>query len=509
MGVDIGTTGCRAVIYRTDGSRLSGETAEYPLYTPKAEWAEQDPDEIYEAFLHVVRQSMAASGLQPQELAGICFSSVMHSIFPVDREGRPLYPMLIWADSRSQSYVDQIRREPEWEAVYHKTGCPLHPMYPFYKLMWFKEERPDLFRQTWKFIGIKEYICFRLLGKYVIDKSVASTTGLYNIHAMEWDGAILDRIGISSDMLSAVMPTTHVEYGIHRELAASLGIASDTPVVLGAADGIMSNLGSGAVSPGQVTAMIGTSGAIRGLVSQPKTDPAMRTWCYHMTETHWVVGGAINNGGMALRWARDKLADAERQMAEKAGIDVYDLLSRYAGEKNPGADGLLMLPLFTGERAPYYNANARGVLFGLNLNHGKRHMVRAVMEGVVYSLAQVFHVLEDVAGETGEIRASGSFTRSPLWVQMMADVFGRVITVPGEPQGAAFGAAVLGMVALGMMDDIAGVNRLIPVEKEYVPDMANHRYYREMLALYGRIFNKLQPEFDEIARLQREWGRNG
>lgn len=505
MGVDIGTTGCRAVIYRQDGSMLAGQSTEYPLYTPQAAWAEQNPHEIYDAFVHVVRGSMERSGLKPDELAGICFSSVMHSIIPVNKEGVPVHNMLIWADSRSQAYAEEVKSHYDFQSIYQRTGCPNHPMYLLYKIMWFKRERPELFSQIAKFIGIKEYICYRLLGKYVIDKSVATTTGLYNIHAGAWDREVLDIAGISGDMLSEVAPTTHAERGVIPETAAALGISTDTAIILGAADGIMSNIGSGAVDPGQVTAMIGTSGAVRGITDTPKVDSKMRTWCYHVTENHWVVGGSINNGGIALRWIRDKFAGVEQQVAEKAGLDIYDLLSKYAEEKHLGADGLVMLPLFSGERAPYYNANARGVLFGLNMNHGKRHLIRATMEGVLFSLANVFQALEEGVGKSHEIRASGSFTRSPFWVQMMADVFGRDITVPGEPEGAAFGAAFLGMAALGMVDDISRVHDLITVRNIVVPNQNNHERYRRLLEIYQRIYSNLQHEFEEIAQIQREW----
>jgi gluconokinase len=249
--------------------------------------------------------------------------------------------------------------------------------------------------------------------------------------------------------------------------------------------------------------MIGTSGAVRVVTDKPKVDEQMRTWCYNMTEDYWILGGAITNGGIALRWVRDKLAEAEQHMAEELCLDEYEILGKYAEQIPAGSDGLIMLPFFAGERAPYYNANSRGVLFGLNLNHDKRHLVRATMEGVVYSMFSVFRALEEVAGKSGEIRVSGSFTRSRLWVQIMADVFGRVITVPGEPEGAAFGAAVLGMCALGIIPDIKKINDLINIKERYHPDECNHELYRRLYAIYERIYWNLQKEFEEIAGIQR------
>lgn len=505
MGIDIGTTGCRAVIYRQDGTILSNHSVDYPLYTPQATWAEQDVEDIYQAFEQVVRQASNEAKLASGELAGICFSSVMHSIIPVDSAGTPLHRMLIWADSRSQIYLEQLKARHDAAAVYQKTGCPPHPMYPLYKIMWFKHERPDIFARTAKFIGIKEYICHKLFGRYLVDKSIATATGMYNLHTLRWDEDLLAILGISADMLAEVAPTTHIVRGISRDMAARLALPADIAVILGASDGILSTIGAGAVNPGQVTAMIGTSGAVRVVTDKPLVDEKGRTWCYNMTEDYWVLGGAINNGGIAYRWARDKFAATEQRVAEKLGLDTYDILSRYAEQKPVGSDGLIMLPLFSGERAPYWNANARGVLFGLNLNHGKRHLVRATLEGIVYAMYSVFEALEEVTGNASEIRVSGSFTRSKLWVQIMADVFGRVITVPGEPEGSAFGSAVLGMYALGLIHDIKEVGNFINIKERYYPNEENHKRYQKLYTIYDRIYWNLLKEFDEIAEIQRTW----
>jgi gluconokinase len=284
-----------------------------------------------------------------------------------------------------------------------------------------------------------------------------------------------------------------------------LGLAPDTAIILGASDGVLSTLGSGAVNPGQVTAMIGTSGAVRMITNKPQADEKQRTWCYNLAGDTWVLGGALSNGGVAFRWARDKFATTEQRVAANLGLDTYDILGRYAEQKPAGCEGLIMLPLFSGERAPYYNANARGVLFGLNLNHGKRHLVRATLEGIIYRMFSIFKSLGEIAGDVNEIRASGSFTRSKVWVQIMADVFGRVIDVPGEPEGSAFGAAVLGMYALGMISDLKEVEKFITIKESYYPNEDNREIYQRLFGIYERVYWNLQNEFDEIAEIQRTW----
>lgn len=507
MGIDIGTTGCRAVVYSYEGAILASFSEEYPMYTKEAAWSEQDPDQIFAASMRVAAKASQEVRLRHIPIAGISFSVVMHSIIPVDQDGNALHFMLTWADSRSQKTMEALKEAYSGEAIYEKTGCPPHPMYPLYKIKWFKDERPDLFAKTAKFIGIKEYILYKLLGKYLIDKSLASATSIYNIHRQEWDEDLLKLIGIAPDMLPHVVPTTHIETGILPFYAKELGLPENTPVIMGASDGVLSTLGSGTVNVGQMTAMIGTSGAVRVVTDKPYSDEKRRTWCYNMTEDSWVLGGALSNGGIAFRWARDKFAATEQHVAEKLGLDAYDLLGRYAEQKPAGSDGLIMLPLFSGERAPYYNANARGVLFGLNLNHGKRHIIRATLEGIIYRMYSIFQALEEVSGSVHEIRATGSFTRSNVWVQIMADVFGRVITVPGEPEGSAFGAAVLGMYALGDIKDIKEVTNFINIKTKYYPNKDNHELYQQLFAIYHRVYWNLQQEFDAISEIQRNLKR--
>lgn len=507
IGVDIGTTGCRAVIYRQDGTTVGSKSVEYPLYTPQAAWAEQEAEEILQSVLLVLQEVIKEAKLPAGGIAGICFSSVMHSMIPVDSGGRPLARMQTWADSRGQAYIERIKASHAADSIYGKTGCPIHPMYPLFKIIWLKNERPEIFQRTMKFIGIKEYICHYLLGKYLVDESIASATAVYNIHTRCWDEELLDMAGITREQLSEVAPTIHIERGIKAEAAAILGLGQDTAIILGASDGVLSTLGSGAVNPGQVTAMIGTSGAVRMITGKPQADDKQRTWCYNLAGDTWVLGGALSNGGVAFRWARDKFATTEQRVAANLGLDTYDILGRYAEQKPAGCEGLIMLPHFSGERAPYYNANSRGVLFGLNLNHGKRHLVRATLEGIIYGMFSIFNSLEEVAGEVHEIRASGSFTRSKVWVQIMADVFGRTIYVPGEPEGSAFGAAVLGMYALGIIGSLKEVEKFITIKETYYPNEGNREIYQKLFGIYERVYWNLQKEYEEIAEIQRNWKR--
>ncbi len=510
MGADIGTTGCRVSIYDTAGGLAASASSEYALQVPQVGWAEQDPEAIHSAFLSTLAEALKGFAQPVEQIRALTFSAVFHSIFPVNQEGKPLHPMLIFADSRAQSCLGEIREGLDVDALYARTACPLHPMYPFAKLLWFKRHQPELFATAHKFVSIKEFILHRLSGQFVVDRSLATGTGVFNSQALAWDEEALRFLGLSESKLSEVRPTTYIFPKWSNDL---LGLPASVRLVVGAGDGVLSTLGAGAIGPGQYTAMIGTSGAVRLCTDKPRTDKKTKNWCYNLTEDIWVVGGAINNGGMAFRWARDKFAANEQFVAKKLNLDAYDVLSRYAEQKPAGSDGLVFLPFLMGERSPHWNANARGVLFGLNMNHGKRHLIRATLEGVLYSMFSVLNSLRNlVPDETNakvEIRASGSFTRSHFWVQMMADVFGHPIILPGEPEGSVFGAAALGMLATGHLKSAAAIRDLVGKPRAvFTPNPVNHEVYKKLFRIYERVYRSLVDDFEEISALQNELSQN-
>jgi gluconokinase len=503
IGVDVGTTGCRACIFNIEGVLISSASLEYPLYTPKPFLAEQNPEEIYSSVVAVIKSAVDQFSASGNNILAITLSTVFHSLILVDKDCNPLYPMLTWADLRSIKYSEYINSHYDASEIYNKTGCPIHPMYPLSKILWFRYEMPDIFFKTAKFISIKEYIIHKIFNKYIVDKSIASGTGFYNLKELKWDDKLLDLLRINNHQLSEVVSTTYIEYKINKIEANKMNISPEIPVVIGAGDGVLSAVGTGAVNAGQAVATIGTSGAVRVLVKSPQVDKKARTWCYNLTDEFWVLGGAINNGGIILRWLRDNFFPCEQFIAKKLHIDVYDMMTNYAANVSAGSDGLIMLPYFAGERSPYWNANARGVLFGLNLNHDKTHIARATIEGITYRMYSIFSALEDVTGDINDIRVSGSFIRSRLWLQIMSDVFGKTITVPDQTEGAAYGAVILGIYALGLTKDIKEYANKIKIKDRYFPLKENHQKYKQFYSIYEHIYWKLQKEFEEIAKIQR------
>ncbi|MCU0893912.1 MAG: gluconokinase [Rhodospirillales bacterium] len=506
IGVDIGTTSVKAVAYDRAGAVAGHHSIGYPLYAPAPAVAEQDPEEIFSATTRAIAGAVSAAGARPQAVAGVAFSAAMHSVIAVDADGRPLTRSITWTDNRAARWAERLKGEMDGRSIYLRTGVPVHPMSPLAKLLWLRHERPELFARADRFIGVKEYVFFRLFGRHLVDLSIASATGMLNLEALDWDPGALEIAGIGPERLSTPVPTTEVVAGLPKDVADAMGIAADTPFVIGANDGVLSNLGLDAVRPGDVAVTIGTSGAMRAMVGRPQTDPEQRTFCYHLTPDHWVVGGPINNGGIAFRWVRDEFAAAETETAKRLGIDPYDVLTRIAARVPPGSAGLIFHPYLAGERAPWWNPRMRGSFFGLAMHHHKEHMVRAVLEGVIFSLHSILGAVEALIGPTSTIRASGGFARSELWRQMLADVFDREVVVPESFESSCLGAAVLGMVGLGLVPSLDVVSVMVGATRRHCPIPAHVATYDQLKPIFMSLPAKLADEYSAIAAYQEAGG---
>lgn len=505
LGVDIGTTSTKSVLFAEAGKVLSMHHVEYPLYSPAPAIAEQDPEEIFQAVLETMKVAIKKANINVQNLKLVSFSSAMHSVLAIDENGKPLTRCITWADSRSTAWAKKIKEEHNGLDIYRRTGTPIHPMSPLAKLAWLREDQPEIFKKAHKFIGIKEYVFYKLFDEFVIDYSIASATGMFHLENLAWDKEALQVAGVTEDKLAKPVPTTHYLSGLKDSYQSELGIPADTPFVVGASDGVLSNLGVNAIDPGVVAVTIGTSGAIRTVTDKPVTDPKGRIFCYCLTENHWVVGGPVNNGGMTFRWVRDELASSEVETAKRLGIDPYEVLTKIASRVTPGADGLLFHPYLAGERAPLWNANARGSFFGLGLHHKKEHMVRAVLEGVILNLYTVMLALQEVIGAPKQIQATGGFARSELWRQMMADIFDQEVIVPESFESSCLGAVVLGMYALGEIDDFSIMKELVGSTHTHQPISDNVDIYQDLTSIYIRISRVLEQEYDAIADFQNKW----
>ena len=507
IGVDIGTTSTKCVVFDSSHKVHAVHYREYPLICADSESAEQNPNEILDAVFSAIKTCVNQVDTGGYYVELISFSSAMHGLISVDRSGRPLTNCITWADKRAAKWANDLKQDPSGigAQIYKNTGTPLHAMAPLAKILWMKETHPDLFQATYKFIGIKEYLFFKLTDQYLIDYSIASATGLFNIHTLDWDETALQLCGITKEQLSTPVDGTHYCTNVSSALLTELNLSSATKFVLGASDGPLSNLGVGASHHGEVAITIGTSGAIRTLVDKPVTDETQRTFCYLLTKDKYCIGGPVNNGGIVLRWIRDELARSETEKAKSLGLDPYDMLTETAKLARPGADGLLFLPYLAGERAPIWDATATGSFIGLSLLHKKEHIIRSALEGVILNLYMVMGSVREMIGQPKNILATGGFARSPFWRQILSDVFNTTVTVPSDIESSCLGAVLLGRYAIGEIKNLDDIHIDMSENISHHPTPENVDLYQDLINVYTYYFNHQKETYTPIADYQKRW----
>lgn len=484
IALDIGTTSAKAVIFELNGKLVAEAEKMITSYYPHSGWVEQDPVEIERSSVGAIKDVIGKANIQPEELLTLGISCAMHSLICVDANHQPLSQAIIWADGRSNPQAKALK-QANGDEVYAKTGLPNHPMSPLSKLLWMKETAYEPYELATYFMSVKEFVIQKWFGRRLIDYSMASATGLFNMTTFDWDELALTLTDVDKNQLSKIVPPTEILTGIDNAIAEEMGISSDMPFVIGSADGQLANLGSGAISPGEVAISAGTSGAIRQMIHGFEVSEQQETFCYAFTRELSIIGGPTNNGGIALQWLKE--------LIEYKGS--FDELTAEAEQVAPGAEGLLFLPYINGERAPLWNQQAKGNFFGLSITHRKEHLVRAVLEGITYNLYHIGKALERQAGEPEKLFVNGGLARSPLWVQMLADVFGKEVYLSESHHSAAWGAAWMALVAVGKVDTFEEIKKNIPIEAIIKPNQHNHKIYAEAFEKYQNISSDLAKYF--------------
>lgn len=483
LGADLGTTNVKILAMTPDGTVVAHDSESVDTLQPKPGCSEQSPVAVRAAFYQVLRsvcKQLAAKGLRPDVMT---FSTAMHSLLAVDAAGKPLTNAILWSDNRAEKQVDRLKKDsPDFVSkLYRQTTIPLHPMTPFSKLLWFADNSRRIPARTVRWISLKEYIWHSLTGRYQIDFSMAGATGLFDTRRKRWYAPALDRAGIRPDQLSEPVPTTFtVEYdGRVGELP---GFPAGVRLVAGASDGCLANLGAAAIEPGVTTLTIGTSGAIRRTVDKPMADPEQRLFCYILDDDadhpRYIVGGPTNNGGNVLQWLTENLTlqDTEETLKQAASVPA-------------GSDGLLFLPYLQGERAPLWNAHARGAYLNVAWHHTQAHFIRAALEGVLFNLLTIENLLARRTGPTRIIHANGGFANSDLWVQMLADISGVPVRLNDSNESGSTGAILLGMKATGLVPTLQEASRLVGFGRTFEPDPACHAVYRQAFQRFAAHCN--------------------
>lgn len=497
LTVDVGTGSIRGIAFDLEGRVVAKSSVKNNLYQEHFNWAVQKSQEVLDNTIKVCENVLnEIKNEKKGELIGWTISTYYHSLILIDKNNRPITDILTWADLRANEQAEEIKKRYNGSNIYRKTGCPVHPMYPLSKLLWFLDNYREL--KDFRVANAKDFLVYNLFGDWIIDETIASTLGFLNINSLKWDEDILDIARIKKDQLSEILSPLTIIDG--RKLKVNIEELKNIPFILGSGDGALSSLGMGAIEQGDIGVMVGTSGAVRTFCNRPILDEKERIWCYYFSNNLWLIGGAINNGGIALRWLRDGFFEDLVRESEKLDIDPYDLITKLAEKVPPGANGLIVLPFLTGERSPFWNDKAQGSIIGLNLTHSRNELARAIIESVCYRLFSIYSALKDTfkTDRFNEIRAGGGFARSNLWLQIMADVFGERLTVPTLEENTSLGAFILSLVALGKLNSFDKAKDIVKIRKIVDPDMNNHSIYSELYNIYLDAYWSLSNIYERL-----------
>lgn len=475
IGLDIGTTSAKAVIFHKSGKVKSEAECFITTYHPQSGWAEQSPSELEEAVIAAVRKALDQAKIEKTEIAGMGISCAMHSLICVAKDGSPLSKALIWSDGRSSEQAERLLEQGNGHEIFLKTGVPIHPMSPLIKLIWMDESGYEPYKDASYFMSVKEYLLMKWFGIRVVDYSMASATGLFNPETLAWEPLAYEKANIKEEQLSKIVPPTEILSGIDKVVAERMGVSATIPVVIGSADGQLANLGIGAILPGEVAITVGTSGAVRQLTKGVHINEKRETFCYSFSAEKSIIGGATNNGGVTLQWVKELFNNQDSY------TDFIEKAERVA----PGSDGLVFLPYINGERAPIWNQRATGQFSGITIMHKQEHFIRAVLEGITFNLYQIERALSRAAGEPERIYVNGGLARSSLWLQMLADIFGKEVYVAETHHSSAWGAAWIALMAIGEVSSYEQIKGNIQLSEAIIPDQQTHKAYENIYKDYS------------------------
>ncbi len=502
LGIDIGTTGSKALLIHTTGEPAAEATAEYPMSTPHPLWAEQDPAEWWSATLTAIREALARAGATGTQVAGVGLTGQMHGLVLLDAAGQVLRPCIMWNDQRTAEQCAAITQSVGAARILQLTGNPVLPGFTAPKIVWVREHEPQVWGRIAHVLLPKDYIRYRLTGALLGEVSDASGTALFDVGRRQWSEEMLAAVGIPRAWLPEVTESPEPGATISPEAAERTGLRAGTPVVGGGGDQAAQAVGCGIVREGLVSATLGTSGVVFAASDAYRVEPAGRLHAFcHAVPGMWHLMGVMLSAAGSFRWYRDTLGEAEVADARKRGRSAYELLTEQAAGVAAGCEGLLFLPYLSGERTPHPDPHARGAFVGLTLRHTKAHLTRAVLEGVSYGMGDSLSLMRDLGVAIRQVRASGGGARSRLWRQVLADVFRTPIATLNVTQGAALGAALLAGVGVGVFADVPAAAEQVVRVVEELPPGPDADVYARYYPRYRALYPALAAEFAALAKV--------
>ena len=507
MGIDIGTSGCKSILIDSDGKVTGSSLQEYPLLTPRPGWVEQNPWDWWKAVQAGINQLLQETGISGNAVKGLGLSGQMHGLVALGKDLQILRPAILWNDQRTMSQCEYIHEVVGGiPKLVELTNNQMLPGYTGGKILWMREHEPKLYEKTRVFLNPKDYIRYLLTGEFATEVSDASGTGLFDVRQRRWCDKLLSLLDIPRECLPRCFESPEITGKITKTASETTGLPAGLPVVGGGGDAVVQTTGMGLVKPDILGTTIGTAGIVAMGLDRfhHNADGWLQVFCNNSPDMWHVMGVTLAAGG-SYRWFRDVLCGAEKEKARQTGKDVYQILEEIASESLPGSRGLIFFPYLIGERCPYTDPSARGAFIGLGLYHKRPEITRSILEGVVFSLKDVFELLKTMGSTVTEIRTSGGGSLSPLWRQIQADVFQcPVTTVSGSREGGAYGAALVAGAGAGIWSSVEEAVKVVKIETKTVPQAQNKGVYENLYGVYHNLYKALKPSFDAVAGIVKD-----
>ncbi len=501
IGIDIGTTSAKALLIDELGNVRSIVAPDYDFSTPKPLWAESEPDDWWQATIQAIKYLLTEHNINPTEIAGIGLTGQMHGLVLLNKQGKVLRPCIMWNDQRSASQCDSITKRIGSAKVLELTGNPVLAGFTAPKIMWVKENEPNIYSEVAKVLLPKDYIRYRLSGEFYTDVSDASGMSLLDVSKRKWSEEMLSSCEIPREWMPEVTESPVASTRVNTEAAKLTGLLEGTPIIAGGGDQAAGAIGCGIVQDGVISATLGTSGVIFAHSDKYLVEPEGRLHSFcHAVPGKWHLMGVMLSAAGSFQWFRNTLGNEERTLEKETGVDAYKILTEKASKVSAGSEGLLFLPYLSGERMPYPDPDAKGAFIGLTLRHNKSHMTRAVLEGVTYGLRDGFELMRNLGIKPNQVRASGGGTKSKLWLQLLADNFDSQIATVNATEGAAYGAALLAGVGTGVYNSVEDACRkTIKVTAKYQPG-SDKKAYEDFYPRYRGLYPALKDEFSSLTQ---------
>lgn len=503
IGIDVGTSGVKTVLFSQDGSLCGSETGEYPLYQPQNGWAEQDPADWWKQTALSIRRLLEKTCVRRGEIEGVGLTGQMHGLIMLDENGGVLRSAIIWCDQRSGAQCDKMTRDLTRDRLIEFTANPALTGFTAAKLLWVKENEPDIYAKCRHILLPKDYIRYKLTGVFATDMSDASGMQLLDVKNRCWSKEMLDYFGLGEAMLAKLYESPEITGTVNEQAARETGLTAGTKVAAGAGDNAAAAVGTGVVCDGHAFTTIGTSGVVFAHTSAPKVDPKGRvhTFCCAVPGA-WHVMGVTQAAGLSLKWFRDELCCELHAQAKADKQSIYRLMDDMAGKSPIGANRLLFLPYLMGERTPHLDPGCRGVFFGLSAMHTRADLIRAVLEGVGYSLLDCYEILKEMGVCPDDMTLCGGGANSPIWKQMLCDMFSCPVSTVRLNEGAAQGAAILAAVGCGLFQSVQDASDcFVKKEQDASPNLQSTERYRSFYQVYKSLYPALREEFHTLAAL--------